>query len=281
MNARRVIHDERGIALIVVLLVALVIAVISAGAALVSSNNSLISSYGDKQSVLETVAEAGLEEARSMVNGNNSLYPDSLYNTLESAAQVKDASGNTISGVTRSLYVGPTGITSGQYGVFGSVVSVVEDAAGNKTIRRGEVVQESFAKYAYFTDVEPSTIAFGGGDQIFGPVHTNDVLKIYSSGATFHGPVVTHKTISGKAYGTFNQGYTENGPYIAMPATAQLTKLKTQATAGGTAFISSLAGTIGQATLRIEFVPVDMNGDGFFTGSNEGFIRVYRSDSTY
>ncbi len=254
------IENERGIALVTVLLVALVVAVISAGAALVSSNTTLINAYAKRQSVLVVAADAGLEEARSVINGNAALYPESLYAALESGAPVKDASGVVIPGVLRSLYVGPTGITSGQYGVFGSVV---EDQAGNRIIRRGEVVQESFAKYAYFTDVEPSNISFGGGDAIFGPVHTNDYLKIYSSGASFFGPVTTAKTIQGKQYGTFAQGYTENGPYIGMPQTADLLKLKKQAQAGGTAFVGSLgAGNAGEATLRIEFMPVDIDGDG-------------------
>jgi hypothetical protein len=139
------------------------------------------------------------------------------------------------------------------------------------------VVQESFAKYAYFTDIEPSNIAFGGGDQIFGPVHTNDYLKIYPSGATFHGPVVTAKTVQGAQYGVFKQGYTERGPYIAMPQTADLNKLRIQAQAGNTLFTSSTAGGAGQATMRIEFVAIDLNRDGSVSGSNEGFIRVYQS----
>jgi hypothetical protein len=146
-------------------------------------------------------------------------------------------------------------------------------------VRRGEIQQESFAKYAYFTDIEPSTISFGGGDQIFGPVHTNDYLKIYSSGATFWGPVTTAKTVQGAAYGTFAQGYKENVAPIPMPSTADLNKLKAQATAGNTAFTSSTAGTSGQATMRIEFVAIDLDGDGQVNGDNEGFIRVYKSTS--
>ena len=46
-----------------------------------------------------------------------------------------------------------TALPSGS-GVFGNIVSVVEDAQGNRSIFRREMVQESFAKYAYFTDKE-------------------------------------------------------------------------------------------------------------------------------
>ena len=114
---------------------------------------------------------------RSAINGTTALYPDSLYNTIENGVAVTDASGATIPHVTRYSYVGPTGITSGQYGVFGSIVTVIEDEYGNQLVRRGEVVQESFAKYAYFTTVE-GNIVFASGDQIWGPVHSNDRIRI-------------------------------------------------------------------------------------------------------
>jgi len=275
MKENHRLRDERGVALVLVLFVALVVGSISAGAALMSSSASLVQRYSDRQSTLVSAADAGIEETRSRVNGDNDLYPADGYSTLESAAPVYNADGSLIPGVKRWLYAGPTGITSGQYGVFGSIVSVVEDNTGNKTIRRGEVAQESFAKYAYFTDVEPSNISFGGGDQIQGPVHTNDYLKIYSSGATFLGEVSTAKTVEGEEYGTFAEGYTEYGPRIEMPATAELTKLNVQASAGGTAFVSTSQGNQGEATMRIDFRPVDINGDGQFNGENEGFIRVY------
>jgi hypothetical protein len=243
------------------------------------SSSSLISRYSDRASTLIAVTDAGLEEARSLINGNSALYPDSGFNTLESGVAVYNADGAVIPGVQRSLYVGPSGVTSGQYGVFGSIVSVVEDATGNHVIRRLEVAQESFAKYAYFTDIEPASISFGSGDQITGPVHTNDFLKIYPSGATFLGDVTTAQSVQGSEYGVFQQGYLEGAPYIAMPTMTDLTKLQTQAAAGGTAFVSDLNGGPGQATTRIEFVALDLNGDGQVNGNNEGFIKVYQASA--
>ena len=278
MHPLRVLRDERGIALITVLLVSMVIAGIAVGAALVSTNVALINRYHDRQSLLASAADAGLEQARSLVNGNKSLYPASGFTTLENGALVTDASGTVIPGLKRYLYVGPTGVTSGQYGVFGSIVSIVKDAQGDQVVRREEVVQESFAKFAYFTDVEPSTIAFGNGDAIYGPVHTNDTLRIYSSGATFYGPVETSKAINGKPYGTFKQGYTENAVAVPMPTSVDLTKLKTQAQAGNLALVSGTSGKT-QTTLRIEFVAIDLNipADGNVTDANEGFVRVYQA----
>jgi len=101
----------------------------------------------------------------------------------------------------------------------------------------------------------------------------------FASGATFFGPVSTAKTIAGKQYGTYKQGYTENGANVPFPTTADLNKLKTQATAGNMVLTSAGTGVLGQATMRIEFVALDLNGDGNTTGPNEGFIRVYQSDS--
>jgi cytoskeletal protein CcmA (bactofilin family) len=275
MRTQRLIDNERGIALVVVLLVVLAVAAIIAGAALLGSNTSLIAKHQARLSVLETVADAGLEEARSRINGDKTQYPDSGYNILEAGVAVYNASGALIPNVKRWLYVGPSGVTSGQYGVFGSVVSIAQDPQGNRVIRRGEVYQESFSKYAYFTTIEGS-IVFANGDQIQGPVHSNDGITINSSGATFFGPVSTAQTITGKAYGTFKQGYKEHVPAIPMPTTADLGKLQTQAAIGGTAITGTTLGNAGQATTRIEFVALDLNGDGDSTDDNEGFMKVYQ-----
>lgn len=270
--------NERGIALVTVLLLTLVIATLAVTAAMLGANSTLVMKYRQRETLLQNAADAGIEEARSAVNGNKTLMPDSGYSAFESNAVVYDAANKPIPNITRSTYIGPTGITSGEYGVYASAVAVVKDAFGDMVVRRGEVYQESFAKYAYFTNVE-GAILFASGDQIYGPVHSNDVINIASSGATFFGAVTTAKTISGKAYGTFKQGYTENGPNIPFPTTADLSKLQTQAASGNMVVTSSTTGALGQATVRIEFVAIDLDGDGKTTGANEGFIKVYQSDS--
>lgn len=276
MTLPKVWRGERGMAIIVTLLVLLSVTVLLGAATLVGSGATLIGTYHDRLTTLESVADAGLEEARSRINGDTTAYPETGYTVLEDHAQVYTAGGTVIPGIQRSVYVGPSGLTSGQYGVFGSIVSVVEDARGNRVVRRAEVFQESFAKFAYFTDIE-GMIYFGGGDQIFGPAHSNDIMKIHSTGATFHGAVTTAQTIQDPQYGTFKQGYQEHVAYIPMPKTADLTKLQIQGQAGLTAIVSTTAGADGQASTRIEFVAVDLNGDGLLNGSNEGFIKVYQA----
>lgn len=270
--------NERGIALVTVLLLVLVVATLAVTAAILGSNSTLVMKYRQRETLLQNVADAGIEEARGAVNGNKAIMPDSGFSAFESNAVVYDAAGKVIPNVSRSTYLGPTGITSGQYGVYASAVTVVKDVFGDAVVRRGEVFQESFAKYAYFTNVE-GAIQFANGDQIYGPVHSNDVINIASSGATFFGPVTTAKTIAGRANGTYKQGYTENSPNIPFPTTADLSKLQAQAAAGNMVITGTTTGALGQATVRIEFVPVDLDGDGTTTGANEGFIRVYQSDS--
>ena len=199
---------------------------------------------------------------------------------LDSSATVRDAAGNALRGITRSVYAGPIGMTSGQYGVYGTLLAEARDSFGNRAVRRLDVTQESFAKFAYFTDVEPANISFGANDQIDGPVHTNDDLKIYppagGSRARFRDDVSTAKTVQVPGNATFDRGYRENAARIEMPTVAELTKLRDQAQAGGMYFAGSLAGNAGQATVRVEFVAIDLNGDGDATDDDEGFLRVYR-----
>jgi hypothetical protein len=168
-------------------------------------------------------------------------------------------------------------VTSGQYGIFGSIVVIARDDGGAEVIRRSQISQESFAKFAYFTDIEPSNISFGGGDAIFGPVHTNSDLKIYSSGATFYAETRTAQRVPTPQYGTFMQGYEEYVPRIEMPATQDLNKVQAQAAAGGTSFTGDSDGGQGAATTRIDFVAIDLNGDGDTTDDDEGFFKVYQS----
>lgn len=275
------VRGEDGIALFLVLMIVMVVGVMALAAVAVSGNARLITAYEERQDALESVADAGLELARARINGKPRLYPDSAYAVLENEVEVRDATGALIPGVRRSTYAGPTGVATGQFGVYGSIVSVARAPNGDRVVRRGEVRQESFAKYAYFTDVEPSDIRFGGGDVIQGPVHSNDYIRIYESGATFRGPggVTTARTIVGRNNATFVEGYTEEVPRIDMPQTAELAKLRGYAQAGGAAFTAPNGGSGSVALIRVEFVAIDLDNSGAADGPNEGFFRVYRMNN--
>jgi len=272
-------RDERGIALVMTLLLALALSALLIGATAVSMNAGLIRRYSERLAMVEAAALAGLEEARSRLNGTAGLYPDSLYVTLENNVAVLDANGVAIPGLTRSTWAGPSGVSSGQYGVFGSIISRVQDQNNIRVVRRMEILQESFAKYAYFTDSEGSGICFGGGDNIYGPVHSNDDICIYSSGARFRDLVRTAGSITGSGYGTFDVGYQTGVTVIPMPTPADVNKLSAQAAIGSTNFTGYTSGNTGEARTRIEFVALDLNGDGDTTDEDEGFIRVYQAAS--
>jgi hypothetical protein len=267
---------REGFALAVTILVIAGVAVLATGAIVIGMNGQLMLRSFQQEDELGNVADAALEEARARINADPTIYPDSGFNTVENNVAARRPDGTLIPSTYRSIYVGPTGVTTGQYGVYGTIVARVTSGP-DTVIRRGQIMQESFAKFAYFTDVEPSTIAFGGGDQIYGPVHSNDILRIYSSGATFFGPVTTARTVSDANYASFRQGYTEQVSRIPLPVLADLQKLQIQGSAGRMSFVGSGGAVQGTATTRIEFVAIDLNNDGDATDDNEGFARVYQS----
>jgi hypothetical protein len=271
------VRNERGVALLITLLVVVAVGAIALAAVMMTLNANLVTKNGERISILNDVALAGLEEGRSRINGNRLLYPTGGYTTLESNATVKEAGNTAIPKITRSTWVGPSGIVSGQYGIIGSVISMARDSFGNKVVRRLETNQESFAKFAYFTNIEQDTsgtvLSFLNNDQIHGPVHSNDTIQVASSGARFFDQVSTAAAIiNGQANGTFDKPPLKSVPRIPMPTVADLNKLDSLANVGGTRFTGSLvAGSTGQALTRIVFDTATVTGSGV-----QGFFRVYQ-----
>ena len=280
MSRSKKVRNERGIALITVLLVALAVSGIALAAAMWTLNATLITKSGDRTATLNDIALAGLEEGRSQLNANPAVYPSTGYATLATAAPVTDVLGSEVPNVRRSIYVGPDGITGGQYGVYGTIISTVRDTFGNQVVRRLQINQESFAKFSYFTNTE-GNIVFANNDQIRGPVHSNDQLKISNTGATFFDQVTTAApSIQNEGAATFmGPAPKKNVAPIAMPTTAAFPALQARAAAASMSFASNLNGNSpGEASLRLEFVAVDLNNDGDSTDVNEGFVRVYQDN---
>jgi len=281
MSLPRSFRDERGIALLTTMLVAFAVSAIAIAAVMMTLNANLVGKNTERAANVDAAAIAGLEEARSRLNGNRALYPNSGYTTLESNAAVKDANNAVIPKLTRSTYVGPSGISSGQYGVVGSIISMAQDSFGNKVVRRLEVNQESFSKFAYFTDYETdtsgNTIVFGGGDQIRGPVHSNDLIKIYTSpspAVTFFDQVTTaQSSIQNQANASFGKPPLLSQPRIPMPTVADLNKLDSLAQVGSTRFAGSTAGDAGEARTRVHFLTINLGP----TYGVQGFFMVYQA----
>ena len=271
-------RSERGIALLTVLLVGFALSAIALASTMWILNAQLVQKSGERAAILNDVAVAAVEEGRSRIAATPALYPAFGHDTLDLWTTVTDANGATIPNVRRAIYVGPDGVTSGQYGVFGTIIAEVKDTFGNRVVRRLQINQESFAKYAYFTTIE-GDIVFANNDQIWGPVHSNDQIEIHSSGATFHNTVSTAaSTIAGEGNGTFNGGPPKKSvPAIPLPTTAAFTALQIRAANGNMSFAGNTLGNgSGEASIRMEFVALDLNADGDSTDVNEGFVRIYQ-----
>ena len=274
------IRNERGLALFLVLLLMVVVASLATGAIMLSGNASLIGRYHAKETEMRASADAGLEWARDTLNGTPGLAPVLGFTTLQDSQPVRDALGATIPGYTRSIFVGRSGGTTNQFGVYASVISRIVDNAGRAVvIRRAELSQQSFAQFARFDDVTLSSVTFARGIQVFGPLHTNGVLYVGSAAprAIFHGPATTASTINAVANGDWRRGWKENVPRIEMPTPANLATLSGYAAAGNLTVVGGAVGTgVYDPRTRVEFVAVDVNDDGDYTDEDEGFIRVYR-----
>jgi hypothetical protein len=275
------VREKRGVALMAVLLVTLAIVAIVIVASTTTLNARLISQNGERSTALYNVAQAGLEEVRNKLNthpGDPTYFKDSGEVMVEDHVPVLDANGSAIPHVFRTSWAGPSFSTSGQFGIYGTIIVKAEDDFGNAVYHRGTVFQDTFAKYAYFSNNE-NGIYFGGGDQVFGPVHSNDKISIAPSGVEFHDAVTTAKNVVGAASGIFDKGYTQSAPAILMPTTKVFGQLANLAIAGKTKIDGGLTGGPGEATTRVEFVAVDLNGDGNVTDPDEGFMRVWSSNS--
>jgi hypothetical protein len=274
---------RRGSALVLVLLLTVALASLALSAIYMSFNGTILSRSYEREQDFRYAAEAALAMGKSRLNNDPYSLPDTGYVALTSNGTVTAADGTVIPGVQVDVYLGPTGSTSGQFGRFASVVADAHDRSGARYVRRLELVQESFAKFAYWTDKEDmadgTTIYFNNGDVLFGPVWTNDDIHIGDGKATFNDEVGTAKTIQGKNYGTFKKGYTEHAKPIQLPDNTVLSKLQGYATAGSFAFNAPTTGDASTASMRIEFVPIDLktDEDSVPKGPDEGFFRVYQA----
>lgn len=273
------LRDERGVALLLALLLALLVAGLAIGVLLMSSNSTLVARFHANEAMMEAAADGGLEWARDRLNGTPTIIPAVTgFTTLQSNATVLDASGATIPGFTRSVYAGPTGNTTGQYGVFASVITVISNARGAVVVRRSELKQDPFSKYARFFNTWTCCM-WGRTEVVFGPVHSNQGMAVQTGlpGATFHGPVTTVGAITNQGSGNWNGGVTTGVSPIPFPTTTTLANLQTYATAGNTNVTGWASLPATDPDTRIEFVTVDVNGDGDVNDPDEGYFRVFRT----
>lgn len=278
--------NERGVALILTVLLALMVTGMAVGVIIMSSNTNLITKFHATEAMMEGAADAGLEWARDTLNGTPALLPNGpgAFDTLQFNAVVRDAYGNVIPGFTRSVYAGRSGDSTGQFGIFASAISVISNARGAVVVRRIQLKQDPFSRFARFFNTW-SCCMWGNQEVIFGPLHSNQGMAVQSRGgypgATFWGPVsVVAASVTNQSQGNWNGGITTSAPPITFPTTQTLAALQVYAQAGNTDFTGD--GTLGafDPDTRIEFVPLDLNNDGDVTDANEGFFRIFKADQT-
>ncbi len=279
-------RPRRGIALVFVLIFVIAMAALAMSSIFMASNANLLAKSYDRERDLKFAAEAALSIGKSRVNADPNILTMRSAGQLDTAIllgqTLTGADGNALSGIKVNVYVGPTGSTSGQFGRFSSIIAEARDQRGNGFIRRLELTQESFAKFAYWSNSESNgstTIFFNNGDELWGPVWSNDTISIGSGGAKFHDEVGTTFFVSGASYGVFSKGKKEYQKAIALPSTAMLATLKTIAGTSGWDFASGRAGSNNETSVldRIEFLAIDLNTPAAndSTDLNEGLFRIY------
>ncbi|MEP7000168.1 MAG: pilus assembly PilX N-terminal domain-containing protein [bacterium] len=283
-------RPRRGVALVIVLIFVIAMAALAMSSIFMAANANLLAKSYDRERDLKYAAEAALAIGKSRVNADPSILVMHSITQLDTAIMLNQsitgADGIPLAGIKVNVYVGPTGSTSGQFGRFSSIVAEARDARGNGFIRRLELTQESFAKFAYWSNSESNgsaTIFFNNADELWGPVWSNDTISIGSGGAKFHDEVGTTFFVSGASYGVFSKGKKEYQKAIPLPSTSTLLTLKTISATSGWDFTSGRAGSTNEASVldRIEFLATDLNASGDSTDLNEGMFRIYtaRSDA--
>lgn len=278
------LRARRGIALFVSMFFVAGIGALALSAIYLTANATLLSKTFEKEDDLKYVSEAALAIGKAELNFNPAALPNTSYVALMTGKSLPTADGQIVPGIKVNLYVGPSGSTSGQFGRFASIVAEARDANGTGFVRRLELSQESFAKFAYWTNSENTAsggeIVFASGDALWGPVWSNDTITIGDGGATFHDDVGTAAPIISNApAATFVKGYLVKQKPIQVPSMSSLNTLSGLAAVGGFSFSAVTTGGASSVRQRVEFVAADLNGDGDSTDTNEGFFRVYTANT--
>ncbi|MEZ4587399.1 MAG: hypothetical protein R2909_13470 [Gemmatimonadales bacterium] len=285
-----VTKNERGIALILALLITLAVAAMAMGGVMIASSGNLTARFAAKEAALHSLADGGIEIARDSINRVYTILPDTGYISMAPVSTILDAQGGAIPGYTRTVYAGRTGgrtggpATSGQYGSnFMSVVSVIHDVRGAVAARRGLFSQESWSRFAVAIDNWSGGAVYGCAESISGPFHSNSGLKLQSGCSNpkvgFAGAVTVVGSITNPGSGNFSKGYTTGASALAWPTPAQLGLMQQYArdadVPGGDYDIAGGNTGTNRPCTRLDFAVLDSNNDGVIQW-DEGYVRVFR-----
>ncbi len=272
LRARR---TRRGSAIILVMLATVGLAALALSAIFMSSSAVLMTQYYDKERDFRYAAEQALQVGLGQLQADTALHlPDSGYVQFMTNAQLTDAYNQNLPTVRVNLYAGQTGTNTGQFGQFASLVAQAQDSLGNtRYVRRLELEEDNFARFAMFTNQFSSGLCYGSGEFIKGVSMSNQIWQSCTN-PTYYDTVSAHLTINqiGSPVATFIHGSKPGVAIIPMPTVAKLANLPTYAANANFSFTSVSRGT------RIEFVAINMNpsaGDTTADDANEGFFRVF------
>jgi len=271
----RRLRARRGSALILVLLMTLAVAGLAVAAIFMSSSAGLLSRFYDRERDYRLAAESAIEIVRSRLESDVTLaVPDTGVIQLAAGLKIADAAGATASPISVNVYAAVTGDTSATALPHVTLVAAAYDAGGTRHVRRLDLSRESLASYALFVDTFPSG-AFGPG-AVQGRAHSNHVWRSGSSGATagvYRDALTAVDGFLGSA--TYLADTSSAARAVSFPRDSTFAWMTSVASAANLAFAPVSGGAGGFVPgSRVEFVAVDVNGNGRFEPS-EGFLRVF------
>ena len=266
---------RRGSALVLVLIMTLSLAGLAISAIYLSSSAGLLTRYYDRERDYRYAAEAALALGKSrLINDTLLDIPQDTAMKMLTAATLTDAGGAAIPRIKVNLYAAYTGDTTGKWGQFVTLLAQAYDSGGTRHVRRLDLIAESFAKYALFTNISPSFYNYGAGEFLRGRGHSNQGWNSTGPGGPHYYDTITAVgTVTGPAI--YDHGYVEHVAPIPYPTVPRLGLLPGYATIGNMNFnvVSGVSGGAKQGT-RLEFVPIDMNSNGLYE-EFEGFFRLF------
>ncbi|MGQ0766089.1 MAG: hypothetical protein ACT4OZ_10525 [Gemmatimonadota bacterium] len=275
MNRRFIARARRGSALMLTMIFTLALGGLAISAIYMAGSTTMLSKLYDRERDYRYAAEWALSIGKSrLMTDTTFALPDSLYVQVMNGQTVLDAGGVAVPKVLVDLYAGIGGSSTGQYGRFVELVAVAYDNGGARHVRRLELQAENFARYAMFVDQWPTSACYTTGEILRGRSHSNQNWKNCSSapGAIFTDTVSAVLTVTG--VGQFQSARINGHPAITFPSVAKLAWMPGYASSANLSFTpAALSGSTGGS--RMEFVAVDLDGDGALTGPAEGYFRVF------
>jgi hypothetical protein len=158
---------------------------------------------------------------------------------------------------------------------------VISNQRGPVVIRRADYKQTSLASYERFYNSWTTASSWNTNDAVFGPVHSNSDVRLSSSapGTRFWSKVTAVGTITYVNPTLLRGGYQTGVPRIPFPTDAQIQALQPLAAGAGLVIAGDTRMSADDPEVRIEFVAIDLNGDGDTNDDDEGFVRVYRTSA--